>query len=113
MGRAYRSYRFRLYPGRRQAEQMARTFGCCRFLYNRMLADKIRAYETDGKMLRNTPAQYKREYPWLKEVDSLALANVQLHLEAAYRNFFPGVNKVSRESRMNMPIWQQTGSKTT
>ena len=88
MGRAYRAYRFRLYPGRRQAEQMARTFGCCRFLYNRMLADKIRAYETDGKMLRNTPAQYKREYPWLKEVDSLALANVQLHLEAAYKNFF-------------------------
>ena len=88
MDRTFRAYRFRLYPGRRQAEQMARTFGCCRFLYNRMLADKIRAYETDGKMLRNTPAQYKREYPWLKEVDSLALANVQLHLEAAYKNFF-------------------------
>ena len=88
MNRIYRAYRFRLYPGRRQAEQMARTFGCCRFLYNCMLADKIRAYETDGKMLRNTPAQYKREFPWLKEVDSLALANVQLHLEAAYRNFF-------------------------
>jgi putative transposase len=88
VGREYRAYRFRLYPGKKQKEQMARTFGCCRFLYNRMLADKIRAYETDGKMLRNTPAQYKREFSWLKEVDSLALANVQLHLEAAYRNFF-------------------------
>ena len=31
---------------------------------------------------------YKREYPFLKEVDSLALANVQLHLEKAYKNFF-------------------------
>ena len=36
-------------------------------------------------MLRDTPARYKGEYPWLKEVDSLALANVQRNLEAAYR----------------------------
>ena len=39
-------------------------------------------------MLRNTPAAYKKAYGWLKEVDSLALANVQLHLEKAYQNFF-------------------------
>ena len=44
-------------------------------------------------MLKNTPAGYKKEYPWLKEVDSLALANVQLNLEGAFRKFFrePGV----------------------
>ena len=39
-------------------------------------------------MLRNTPASYKKEYPWLKEVDSLALANVQIHLESAFHKFF-------------------------
>ena len=39
-------------------------------------------------MLKNTSAMYKKEYPFLKEVDSLALANVQLHLEKAYKNFF-------------------------
>ena len=39
-------------------------------------------------MLRNTPAMYKKAYPFLKEVDSLTLANVQLHLEKAYKNFF-------------------------
>ena len=88
MGSAYRAYRFRICPGKRQAGQLAKTFGCCRFLYNHMLADKIRTYQETGKMLRNTPAQYKEKFPWLKEVDSLALANVQLHLEAAYRNFF-------------------------
>lgn len=53
-----------------------------------MLADKIAAYEQDGRMLKCTPAQYKKEYPWLKEVDSLALANVQLNLEKAYKAFF-------------------------
>ena len=53
-----------------------------------MLADKKEMYEKTGKTERLTPAGYKKEYPWLKEVDSLALANVQLHLEAAYKKFF-------------------------
>ena len=53
-----------------------------------MLEDKIKHYEETGKMLNNTPAQYKNEYPWLKDVDSLALANPQLNLSKAYRNFF-------------------------
>ena len=53
-----------------------------------MLNDKIREYEKTKKMLKNTPAMYKKEYPFLKEIDSLALANVQLHLEKAYKNFF-------------------------
>ena len=53
-----------------------------------MLADKIEYYKKEKKMLRNTPASYKKEYPWLKEGDSLALANVQMHLESAFRKFF-------------------------
>jgi len=71
-----------------------------------MLEDKIRQYEKDKTMLRTTPARYKEAYPFLKEVDSLALANEQLHLEAAYRNFFrnPSVGfprfKARHHSRM-------------
>ena len=53
-----------------------------------MLADKMEHYKKEKKMLRNTPASYKKEYPWLKEVDSLALANVQIHLESAFHKFF-------------------------
>lgn len=83
-----KAYRFRIYPNREQEEILKKTFGSCRFLYNIMLEDKIRAYQESKKMLKNTPAQYKKKCPWLKEVDSLALANVQLHLEAAYRSFF-------------------------
>ena len=82
------AYRFRIYPTEEQKILLGKTFGCCRFLYNQMLNDKIREYEKTKKMLKNTPAMYKREYPFLKEVDSLALANVQLHLEKAYKNFF-------------------------
>lgn len=83
-----KAYRFRLYPDKEQETQFGKTFGCCRFLYNHMLADRVEMYEKKGKAERLTPARYKKEYPWLREVDSLALANVQLHLEAAYRNFF-------------------------
>ncbi len=86
--KAHRAYKFRLYPDRQQEALFHKTFGCCRFLYNRMLADKKDMYEKTGKIQRLTPAGYKKEYPWLKEVDSLALSNVQLHLEAAYKKFF-------------------------
>ena len=86
--KAQRAYKFRLYPDRQQETLFHKTFGCCRFLYNHMLADKKEMYEKTGKIRRLTPAGYKTEYPWLKEVDSLALANVQLHLEAAYKKFF-------------------------
>ena len=66
----------------------AKTFGCVRFIYNRMLADKIKYYEETKQKLNNTPAQYKKEFEWLKEVDSLALANAQMNLQTAYGNFF-------------------------
>ena len=66
----------------------AKTFGCVRFIYNRMLADKIAYYKKTGQTLQTTPAQYKNEFEWLKEVDSLALSNAQLNLQSAYRNFF-------------------------
>ena len=82
------AYRFRIYPTEEQKILLGKTFGCCRFLYNQMLNDKIQEYKKTKKMLKNTPAMYKKAYPFLKEVDSLALANVQLHLEKAYKNFF-------------------------
>ena len=83
-----KAYKFRLYPNKEQQEYFAKCFGCVRFIYNQMLADKIEYYKKTGEMLNNTPAQYKKEYPWLKEVDSLALANAQMNLNKAYRNFF-------------------------
>ncbi|MBR0417464.1 MAG: transposase, partial [Firmicutes bacterium] len=83
-----KAYKFRIYPNTLQQELFSKTFGAARFAYNKMLEDKIAYYEETGKMLKATPAQYKKEYEFLKEVDSLALANVQLQLETAYRNFF-------------------------
>ena len=53
-----------------------------------MLNDKIEHYKETKQMLKNTPAQYKEEFTFLKEVDSLALANAQQNLDSAYKNFF-------------------------
>lgn len=85
---ANKAYKFRIYPNAEQQIMFAKTFGCVRFIYNRMLADKIKYYEETKQKLNNTPAQYKKEFEWLKEVDSLALANAQINLQTAYGNFF-------------------------
>ena len=83
-----KAFRYRIYPNADESEMLNKTFGCVRFIYNTMLSAKIEYYNETGKMLRNTPAQYKDDYPWLKEVDSLALANAQVNLEKAYKAFF-------------------------
>ncbi|WP_404389023.1 IS200/IS605 family element RNA-guided endonuclease TnpB [Ligilactobacillus animalis] len=88
-----KAYKFRIYPTEEQEIFFAKTFGCVRKVYNLMLNDRKKAYEEvkndpSKKMIFPTPAKYKKEFPFLKEVDSLALANAQLHLDKAYKNFF-------------------------
>lgn len=83
-----KAYKFRAMPSAQQQELFAKTVGCARFVYNRLLADKIAHYKETGEMLHNTPAQYKDEFPFLREVDSIALCNAQLQVQAAYKNFF-------------------------
>ena len=85
---ANKAYKFRLYPNKEQEILFNKTFGCVRFIFNKMLGDKIEYYKETKEKLNNTPAQYKKEFEWLKEVDSLALANAQMNLQTAYNNFF-------------------------
>ena len=83
-----RAIKYRAYPTTEQSIKFAKTFGCCRKVYNLMLSDKIESYKSTGKFAVVTPAKYKKDYPYLKEVDSLALANKQLDLQEALRNCF-------------------------
>lgn len=85
---ANRAIKYRLYPTTEQQIMFAKTFGCCRKVYNLMLADKIESYKQTGKFVTVTPAKYKKDYPYLKEVDSLALANKQMDLQKAFKNCF-------------------------
>ena len=83
-----KAYKFRLYPNEEQEIFFAKSFGCVRKVYNLMLNDRIKAYEESKKASFPTPAKYKSEFLFLKEVDSLALANAQRNLDKAYKNFF-------------------------
>src|SRR5690625_2119202 len=97
MTKLNKAFKFRLYPNKEQKELLAKTFGCVRFVYNKMLAERKETYEKfkdDKETLKQqafpTPAKYKDEFPFLKEVDSLALANAQINLQNAYKRFFEG-----------------------
>ena len=85
---ANKAIKYRIYPTTEQRVMFTKTFGCFRKVYNLMLADKIEGYKATGKFPTVTPAKYKEDYPYLKEVDSLALANKQMDLQAAFRNRF-------------------------
>ena len=88
-----KAYKYRIYPTSEQKLYLAKTFGCTRFIYNQMLADRIKSYQEnkdlDIKAIKYpTTKKYKKKYTWLKEVDSLALANAQMNLDKAFKNFF-------------------------
>lgn len=111
----HKSYKIRLYPTEKQILLFEKTFGCSRFIWNQMLADKIAYYKETGQTLKNTPAQYKKDYPWLKEVDSFALCNVQLNLQKAYKSFFqsgfgfPNFKSKKKMSRQSYKTNNQNG----
>lgn len=86
--KAMKGYKFRLYPNKEQQTYFQKCFGCCRFLWNNMLADKIAYYEEFQESLDTQPPAYKSEYPFLKEVDSLALTSEYHDLNTAFKNFF-------------------------
>ena len=83
-----RGFKYRIYPNNKQKEFFAKCFGCVRFFYNKSLTDMINIYLETGKTKNITPASYKIEYPFLKEVDSLALSNAQLNRNTAFKSFF-------------------------
>lgn len=93
MTKLMKAYKFRIYPDKGQMSLINQTIGASRALYNKMLADKVKHYEIHKEALNNTPAQYKEEYPWMRDVDSQALSQAHQDLNAAYRNFFQKQNK--------------------
>lgn len=78
----------RIYPTAEQAELFDKTFHCCRYLWNKMLTEQAEFYAATDVHFLPTPAKYKKEAPFLKEVDSQALANVHQNLRRAFQKFF-------------------------
>jgi putative transposase len=93
------AYRFRIYPTRAQVALLAKTFGCKRFIWNAMLAERESYYLEHGTSIgkeRKTEKEWKVVYPFLKEVDSIALQQARIDLDTAYDRYF---NKIARKPR--------------
>lgn len=86
----HKAYKFEIYPDNSQVVLFSKTFGCCRLVYNLLLSDKTDYYKETKQKLKREVSFYKKqeEYIFLKEVDSLALANAKLNLDNAYEGFF-------------------------
>ena len=97
----HKAYKFRIYPNTEQQVLLARTFGCVRLVYNHYLEAKTKSYEETRKSLSYAKCaadlvSFKKENPFLKEVDSIALQQALRHLDAAFQNFF-------REKKVGYP----------
>jgi putative transposase len=111
----------RIYPDKHQEELLARTFGCKRFLFNKMLEERDATYErlkhdTDAlqAVTYTTEHQYKVAYPFLKSVDSIALQQARIDLQNAFTNFFEGRARhprfKSRKSRQSYRTMHVNGN---
>lgn len=89
-----KAYKYRLYPNIQQREQIQKTFGCCRFVYNQTLTYRKDLYETKKESMSKIDCNnyvnhvLKKEYDWLKEVDKFTLTNSVYNMDSAYQKFF-------------------------
>lgn len=111
-----KGYKFRLYPNKDQQTYFQKCFGCCRFIWNKMLADKIDWYNKHGESIDIQPAYYKTDFPFLKEVDSLALSEERRNLNTAFINFFRDTSvgypkfKKKHDNHKSYTTYNQKGS---
>ncbi len=90
--------KIRIYPNKEQKKFFSKNFGCCRFVYNKMIEERkeiYQLYKDDKDKLHNhkcrTEKQYKQLNPFLMEADSNSLQQARRHLQIAYRNFFRNI----------------------
>jgi len=118
-GTIHRALKVRLYPNKEQETQILKTLGSCRFLYNQMLAERIETYEKlkdQGKRVLfehkyKTEKEYKEEFEWMKEVDSVALQQSRIDLSAAYTNFFKSLKGKRKGEKVGFPKFHKKGRK--
>lgn len=87
------SYKFRIYPNKEQEQQIQKTFGCVRYVYNYFLNQRIQVYKSTGKSptwceQSKNLTELKKQNDWLCEPDKCALGFALKDLDVAYTNFF-------------------------
>jgi putative transposase len=108
----YRAFKFRLYPTQEQEVFFERSVGCTRFVYNKLLEASIAEYKSSGKFilgfsLTNKLVELKKEFPWLKEVNSQSLQQASMNLAAAFKNRF----SKKRKKQAGFPKFKKRGNR--
>ena len=111
-----KSFKIRLYPTEQQTIAINKNIGCCRFIYNSMLAERKNAYEEfkDNKQKLweykyKTEKQYKEEFDWLKDAESSSLQQARIDLSRAYSNFFRSLQ--NKKGNGGFPKFHKKGIK--
>lgn len=111
------SFKSRIYPNKEQEVLLNKTIGSCRFIYNSILEEHMKAYEENKDNIRNlyeykykTEKEYKEEYEWLGEVDSIALQQSRRDMSSAYQNFFKSLSG-KRKGKVGFPKFHKKGRK--
>ena len=104
----------RIYPNQEQKILIDKTIGCCRFLYNQMLGERKQVFEEHKENKEEiygwkykTEKQYKEEFEFLKEADSVALQQSRRHLENAYNNFFKSLSGRRKGGNVGFPKFKK------
>ena len=108
-----KAYKFRIYPNKEQEILINKTFGCSRFVFNHFLAKWDNTYKETGKGLTYNSCskqltQLKKEFVWLKEVDSVALQSSLKNLADSYTRFFKKQNNKPLFKSKKNPVQSYT-----
>lgn len=96
-----KAYKFRIYPNKEQVILIAKTLGCCRFVFNHFLMKWNETYQITGRgmtynICSSQLTQLKKEIDWLKEADSISLQSSLKHLDDSFKRFIKKQNRAPR-----------------
>lgn len=114
MPRQHKAYKFRLYPTKPQEILINKTFGCCRFIFNNLLAYNKNGYEEDKNWkLKFNEKMFKdqEEYSWLHEVSAVAIQQARIDLTSSYTNFFSSLKGKRKGRKVGCPKFKKKGEK--
>ena len=106
----FKAYRYRFYPTPEQVQNLAQTFGCVRYVYNRSLRHRQDAWyerQENVSYLQSSAllTEWKKEPEclWLNEVSSVPLQQSLRHLQTGYSHFFKGRAKYPNFKKKDEP----------